>query len=368
MADLAAQGSQGKTNDAFCERCFAPLGSSDTYCPDCGAPVGSAAPAADSAVHGELAQANLLRLRGDLDGSEKALLGILRRYPNDPHAHEMLGDVCAERGEIDRAKEWYELALDLSPDSADIRRKMENAGTTAEEQKTADTAETLGLPPTTPPAAWWPLAGAAALLVLAIAVAAWPKAAPPSTMKGAVSAPLAETTPKPAETVAETGPPPAPTPAPVGSEEERKLLTDLQGKPDGSHVQSVVLDPRTQAIVVTFDITETDDPHVLAINLGRETLEAAPAVAMVTLRALRAGSLAFAADLPRAGSDANDPLTNVWPVPTAPTTEPGTTPSTGPSSPTSGGTTPPIGSVQNTPGNSPPPTSTSGNTSGPTNP
>ncbi len=345
MADLAVQGSQGKTNDAFCERCFAPLAAGDTYCPDCGAPVDASAPDADSAVHSELAQANLLRLRGDLDGSEKALIAILRRYPNDPLAHEMLGDVCAERGEIDRAKEWYELALDLSPDSADIKRKLETAGTTVTQQATADTAETLGLPPSTPPAAWWPLAGAGALLLLAIAVAAWPKSPSPSPLKGTVSAPVADVvkpdvTPDPAPI---QNPTPAPAPSPVGSEEERKLLTELQAKPDGSHVQSVVLDPRTQAIVVTFDIGETDDAHVLALSLGRATLEAAPAVSMVTLRALRAGSLSFAADLARAGSDGSDPLTNIWPAPVAPPGTETTPPSTGPSSspPAGGATTPP---------------------------
>jgi len=368
MADLAAQGSQGKTSDAFCERCFAPLASGDTYCPDCGAPVDATAPDADSVVHGELAQANLLRLRGDLSGSEKALIAILRRYPNDPLAHEMLGDVCVERGEIDRAKEWYELALDLAPDSAEIKRKLETAGTTMTEQATADTAETLGLPPSTPPAAWWPLAGAGALLLLAIAVAAWPKSPPPLPMKGTVNAPVADSTvpkiePNP------VAPAPEPAPAPVGSEEERKLLAELQAKPDGSHVQSVVLDPRTQAIVVSFDIAESDDPRVLALSLGRETLEAAPAVAMVTLRALRAGSLAFAADLPRTGSDATDPLTNVWPAPTAPTDPTATPPSTGPAStpPATGGpSTPPATTPPATTGT--PPTGTGTSAGGSTGP
>ncbi|RYG21905.1 tetratricopeptide repeat protein, partial [bacterium] len=153
MADLAAQGSAGKDGAAMCERCLAPLAPGEAFCPECGAPTGESLPAADSAVHNELAGANLLRLRGDLDGSEKALLGILRRFPNDPYAHEMLGDVCAARGETERAKEWYELALDLAPNSADIRRKLEHTDDKVEEQVTADTAETLGLPPSTPPAA-----------------------------------------------------------------------------------------------------------------------------------------------------------------------------------------------------------------------
>ena len=173
----------------FCARCFAPVEKGEAYCPDCGAPTGEAAPGADSAVHGELAQANLLRLRGDLDGSEKALLSILRRFPNDPHAHEMLGDVCDERGEGDRAKEWYELALDLAPNSTEVRRKLQETGQRNEARATADTAEVLGLPPATPPAAWWPLAVAGALLILAIAVAAWPRASGPTAMTATVSAP-----------------------------------------------------------------------------------------------------------------------------------------------------------------------------------
>jgi RNA polymerase subunit RPABC4/transcription elongation factor Spt4 len=342
MADLAAQEPAGKNGVAVCERCFAPLAPGEAYCPECGAPTGESVPAADSAVHGELAAANLLRLRGDLDGSEKALLGILRRFPNDPYAHEMLGDVCAERGETERAKEWYELALDLAPTSTDIRRKLEDADGAVEEQVTADTAETLGLPPTTPPAVWWPLAAATAILLLAVGVAAWPRKPAPPPIHASVSAPTTEPT-NPAVASTDPTPTPATTPqtTPAGSDEDRRLLTEIQSRPDGSHVQSVVLDPRTQAVTLTYEIAESEDPKALAVSLGRETLDAASAATLVTLRAIRGGSIVFTADMMRTAMNDPEPLSNVWPTPTAGSQPaPGTTlPPTSTSTATTGTTT-----------------------------
>ena len=338
---------------SFCARCFAHLSGDPPYCPECGAPTSDATPASESAGHAELAQANVLRLRGDLEGSEKALLGLLRRYPNDPHAHEMLGDVCVERDELDRAVEWYELALDLAPGAADVRRKLDETRERLESRETADTAETLGLPSARPPATWWPLAASAALLVLAVLVVAWPRSAAPSVLRATVAAnALADPVHAPDPTPATT---PVPTPPPAtGTQEDRRLLEALQGRAGAVRVQLVTLDPRTQTLAVTFEVGDADDPKTVALALGKEALGVAPTAMAASLHAVHADRLVFAADLLRTAMEGADPLTNVWPASTTPVPTPppatGTTGSTEPpaTEPTAGGAAPPQGTTGTT--------------------
>ena len=348
---MAAPG-EARRNEV-CERCFAPLTGGAAYCPECGAPTGEGAPGEDTQVHGDLAQANLLRLRGDLDGSERALLGVLRRLPNDPHAHEMLGDVCAEREETARAIEWYELALDLAPGLSDVRRKLDEARARLESRDAEDVAETLGLPSARPNAAWWPLAAAGALVVFAILIVAWPRAAAPASLRATVAAPADAA---PATTPADpTRPTPVtePTPEATGTEEDRKLLEALQAQAGSVRVQTVALDPRGGTMEVTFELGDADDPKAVAATLGKAALGVAPAALTASLHALHGGRLVFAADLPRAALNDADPLTNVWP--SAPTTAPSNPPATTSTGGATAGTpTPPTtGTASSAPGAAP---------------
>ncbi|MEO7453713.1 MAG: tetratricopeptide repeat protein [Fimbriimonadales bacterium] len=107
----------------LCDKCFCVLQAEATYCEECGAPQGSS-PGSDSIVYPEIARANLLRLKGDLDSAEKVCLAVLRRFPNNPAAHGMMGDLCFEAGKLENAKQWYEMALDLTPNDEGLRRKL----------------------------------------------------------------------------------------------------------------------------------------------------------------------------------------------------------------------------------------------------
>jgi tetratricopeptide (TPR) repeat protein len=122
--DLEVPGSKDKV---FCEKCFAVVAKSAEFCPECGAPMQAGTPAnsSDSEVHAELAQANLHRMRGEYKQAEDLCLGILRRYPNNASANTLLGDIASARGELEQAAEWYELALDIVPDSKEDREKLE---------------------------------------------------------------------------------------------------------------------------------------------------------------------------------------------------------------------------------------------------
>jgi hypothetical protein len=107
----------------LCDKCFSVLKAESTYCEECGAPQGET-PGSDSIVYPEIARANLLRLKGSLDEAEKVCLAVLKRYPNNPAAHVMMGDLSFEAGKLENAKQWYEMALDLTPGDEGIRRKL----------------------------------------------------------------------------------------------------------------------------------------------------------------------------------------------------------------------------------------------------
>jgi Tfp pilus assembly protein PilF len=95
------------------------------FCPECGAPIGTApAEGSDAAIYPELARVNLLRLRGDYKAAQDHCRAVLRKFPNNVTANQLLGDLCQETGDLSQAKEWYELALDIAPNHAHIQQKL----------------------------------------------------------------------------------------------------------------------------------------------------------------------------------------------------------------------------------------------------
>src|SRR5438477_12288189 len=110
MADLAAPES------SKCDKCFNTLPPGAATCPECGAPVKDATTAdSEAVVYPELARANLARMRGDYKQAEDQLLSVLKRFPNNPSANEMLGDLAAEREDYPHAVQRDEMALDIVP-------------------------------------------------------------------------------------------------------------------------------------------------------------------------------------------------------------------------------------------------------------
>jgi hypothetical protein len=81
------------------------------------------------AAHGDagqvsLAAANLLRVRGLHDQAEARCIEVLRADPNNVHAHSLLGDIYQDQGRLEDARQWYQLALDLNPNSRPDREKL----------------------------------------------------------------------------------------------------------------------------------------------------------------------------------------------------------------------------------------------------
>ncbi len=157
---------QEPPKELVCPQCFEFNAAGSPFCQECGAPL-SNAPAAegsDQAVYKDLAQANLLRMRGQHKQAGEACLSILKRYPNNATAHALLGDIYAETNDLEQAIQWYELALDLHEDEG-VRTKL------AKVQEQKDSAEQqasvteLGLPEKQPKTGLY-----AGLMILAIVV------------------------------------------------------------------------------------------------------------------------------------------------------------------------------------------------------
>lgn len=114
----------------ICPYCGVEIPDNSHFCPECGAPLGENSGEVQGVeiereTYSLLATANLYRIRGLWQEAEKKCVEVLRRYPNNPTAHSLLGDIYADQGRWEEAKEWYELAVELNPSSQVDKRKLE---------------------------------------------------------------------------------------------------------------------------------------------------------------------------------------------------------------------------------------------------
>jgi len=358
---------QGKIDVIICERCFASVKTGSEFCPECGAPMGKGqAEGSDAAIYPELARANLLRMRGDYAAALTQCRSILRKFPNNVTANQLLGDICVETDDLEQAKEWYELALDIAPDSAQIEKKLSAVRQRLEHQETEGLVEQLGLPPSKPKNGL--LALGLATLVLGVGIIAYlvgmnvtKKTTSAGPKRTTVNAPLE--TPQNGATSggSDKGDPgpgtmmsPGSGASAVGTTEERGLMQLLgQRSTEGAKVTSVALDPRSGLLAITFNAGGSEDARTVAAKLAEAAFENNPTTRIVTLRAIRDGNLAYTADAHREtyeetktdawkAQNANDPtalarhiLTQEWPADT------GATATNGAASPNDGQTNAP---------------------------
>ncbi len=72
-----------------------------------------------------LAQANLLRMRGQWEEAAQSCMAALRLAPDSASANSLLGDIYENQGRYDDAAQWYRMALDANPDSPADRLKLD---------------------------------------------------------------------------------------------------------------------------------------------------------------------------------------------------------------------------------------------------
>ncbi|MFQ3678022.1 MAG: tetratricopeptide repeat protein, partial [Fimbriimonadaceae bacterium] len=279
----------------MCPRCFAVLGPYDSTCPECGAPIDNGGnPVMDEdAVQPDLARANLLRMRGEYKQAEEVCLAILRRFPNQPTANGLLGDICAERGDLEQAAEWYELTLDLTPNDAVIERKLRDVRERMANRDVAETAKKLGLPTSKPRIGLFAI-GLLIVLVGSAAVAyTLGRQAQPSSLEPdrTVVTDLPVTLSGDSRTEAGG--------ATVGAAEDQAIVRKLlEAAPqESAKLLDAEIDPRTAVVTLTFRVSDGEDPRALGARLAAFTLQSEPRSPRVVLRAVRASALVWVADM-----------------------------------------------------------------------
>lgn len=334
-----------KVGRALCPKCFEMVAAGHVCTePDC--PLEAEPESGPEAkVYPELAKANVLRMRGEYKLARDTCLSLLRQYPNNADAHTLLGDIEAEEGDLVHAAQWYEMALDLRPESEVAAQKLARLRQRIQDREARETAQQLGLPTTRPRALVF--AGLAIVLVLGSIITAFvlggrmrePGARKREVMTAPIQAavPVADPTPKAeAESRSEVPvPPPVPTATPESPPavaEEVTLLARLQEEiVEGSRLLAARQDPRDKSIEVTARADQANDLRELAALVGVSILDRHADSKRVTVRLSDRNALVLVADVQReiveasreaigdiaSGHHNKDALlgvlTNVWP-------------------------------------------------------
>lgn len=257
------------------------------YCTECGAPLTDApgVVGSDAEVYPELAKANVFRMRKEFKAAEDICLAILRRFPNNASSNTLLGDIAVEKGELDQAVEWYELALDIVPDSAENQQKLANVRAKLAEQQTQTAVETLGIPEKKPPYMLIALAG----VIVGVFIIAGVMMINRNNATG-------ENPNNPVDLSAREDrgvQPAAPTPNNSAPVEEQtyeaneamaaRLCRELQI--DAARVPTLEIGSRDKDIRLTLNITQPDGEWPLRAKAVRKAFELAPDAPRVELTA-----------------------------------------------------------------------------------
>ncbi len=280
----------------MCERCFANVPATEAFCPECGAAMShdQGSEGSDTAVYPELARANLLRMRGDYKAAEQQCLTILRRYPNNATANILLGDICAEKGDLDQSMQWYEMALDLAPESAAAQHKLEAVKQRFKEKETAQTVEQLGLPTTKSKAGLYALA-----LIVAVFIFAVSMYFAGQRVQQKVDQRLPNVKPSPEQPTPDSGPVPVPGQKSATPTDEELVKAIQATGTEGARVYAAMEDPRTGAITVTYNVLEGEDAKAIGAFVAQQTFQATNAP-VVTVRGLRGDHPVYVANATRA--------------------------------------------------------------------
>lgn len=291
----------------------------------------------EDALHGNLAKANLLRLRGDYAEAEKICLDVLAAHPDSAPSHTLLGDIAFSQDKADQAVHHYEIAYSLEPNSIDLRRKLQDATALRASHESVNTVDQLGLP-SNAPVPWSAIGfgafaaiavGALVMVGLALAPRS-PHVSPPSapivatqamtvkpsgtktayaSNKGAVTTSEVkptETT-QPVETASST---PAVTSLPLTAEDQNLLQTIQSKSAFGSHLQTLSSSPRDHSVVLTFSYGAGEDPRKVGAELAKDVLDQSGDTLSITVRGVRDQKLDYMADVPR--TKYADTMTDTW--------------------------------------------------------
>lgn len=290
-----------------CPKCFENNEDSAEFCVGCGAPLIDGGDGSDQAVYQDLARANLLRMRGDMKQANDVCLGILRRYPNNPTAHGLLGDIAADQGDLDQAATWYEMALDLNPEATADKQKLDSVRERLRLREAASAAQQIGIPEKSP--SMGPFLAIVAVTVLAVSVGAFliGKNMQSSKPTPTIDTPVKIDPPQPKSENKDTADADPNTTKPsstpdvgqvAAAQSDAAFLNTLKAQSQEKlDYLSVVEDPRGQSAIVSVREVPGEPPGVTATKAGLEFYDHFPAFAKVTLRVLGSAGFVLVADL-----------------------------------------------------------------------
>ena len=315
-----------------CPKCFEVNDPAATYCIECGAPLSDepGAEGSDQEVYREITQANLSRIRGDYKQAVDICLGILKRFPNNGTAHTLLGDIYAEQGELEQAAQWFEMALDLRPESQNDRRKLEAVQRRQSEQEAASTAQQLGIPESKPRTQQYVYV--MVLLVAIVGIGSFLlgrsiNKGEPEARPSVINDPIDLTPPKagdPTEDPGETTEPTTPTTF-SGTPRDQAIAALVAGKYTvGRKLFSAHEDPRGPSLRVVARLDPGDDPAAVSVEFARALFVEYPSCVLVTIEFSDGVSTSYIADVARADyqrtldstAEETSMLSRVWPPPT----------------------------------------------------
>lgn len=327
-----------RESSKICPKCLEVNDSGATFCIECGAPLSDepGAEGSDLEVYRDITQANLHRIRGDYRSAVETCLSILRRYPNNGTAHTLLGDIYAEQGELDQSIQWYEMALDLRPESENDRRKLGVASKRKSEHEAASTAKQLGIPESRPRSQQ--LVFVLAILIAIVGIGSFflgnaLNGKAKSTQKPAIKTPIdvgadedknLPSNDSPTSPGEELTSKVEPTPGNwTGTRAEQEVSQVLRTKYSMSdRILAVYEDRRSLTVSVTAAAVAGVDARKTSTEIFSAIFTEYPDYTMVTVKIVDGGRSVFIGDATiaayrsaiEAGNDPETALTNVWPI------------------------------------------------------
>ncbi|MCX6344654.1 MAG: hypothetical protein NT018_06235 [Armatimonadetes bacterium] len=273
-----------------------------------------------------LASANLHRIRQEWDAAINDATEALKFEPKNPDIPSMLGEIYEQRGMLDEAAIWYQMALEADPNNAAdktrldrVSRKMASKNARAKDSFSAFNKNTkIGA---------LVMAGVLLIIVCVAIIVSRNKngqsnlSAPPKPTtrvhapefpQNGPTAPITGS-PSPNASMPSAGQP-AKTSAALRTEGEAKVKNDLaQGQPAGVNVDDVIADPRQDVVVVTFSMpaatANKDNILSSAGAIARSVFASNTQAKFVTVRCLVTSGdsspnrIVFVGDIARATSE-----------------------------------------------------------------
>jgi tetratricopeptide (TPR) repeat protein len=265
----------------------------------------------------DLAKANLLRVRAEYRKAEDICLNILRTYPNSAATHTLLGDICSDQGRLEQAAEWYELSLDLDPNSQADQQKLDDIRDQINERDHISAVAQLGLPKQRVSTPTWTITGITIVILMAICLGyairygrigdnSQPQVIDTPIRAGKmdvvpVNLPQDTLHPKSSAPILDNHPLNSPVPPVSTIPKDDQELQDIVAHKSkwGPRLISIKQDMLTKITTVVFSWPEGENEREIGSDLAKTVLESTPDPSTIILRAMRKDKLMYQAEVSR---------------------------------------------------------------------